>query len=266
MSKKKAPKISGTLEWSVKSLNIHLGCEHRCRYCYARDAAVRRHKFCTLEEWGTTYNRLKEHPFTGFSKKYDGVVMFPTTHDLTPDIAADAIVGISKLIEVGNTVLLVSKPHLEVVKAICKAFGPVKDRVRWRFTIGSFNDEILSYWEPGAPDFDERKASLVWAFKAGFSTSISVEPMLDSDNVVKLFHKLEPYVTDTFWIGKMNQVAKRVQPGTSKKEIARIEAGQTHERIEAIYQTLKDEPKIRWKESIKSELGLELATEPGQDI
>ena len=38
MSKKP---ISGTKEWSVSSVNCITGCEHNCRYCYARANALR---------------------------------------------------------------------------------------------------------------------------------------------------------------------------------------------------------------------------------
>jgi DNA repair photolyase len=267
---KKPDKISGTKEWSVASLNIHLGCSHQCRYCYAREKTVR-YERCTIEQWGTEYNRFKDRPFIGFNKKYDGVVMFPTTHDLQPELLPEVLKGIGLLLAADNTILLVTKPHFEVVKAICKEF-PGEERIRWRFTIGAMDDIILSYWEPGAPIFAERFASLKYACQKGFSTSVSVEPMLDSDHIIKQFRRLESHITDTFWIGKMNNIRKkngelwRVQPDTDPVEIARIEAGQTDTRIHEIYEALKDEPKIRWKESFKSVLGLELAQEPGQDV
>jgi DNA repair photolyase len=262
MTKKK---ISGTLEWAKVSLNIHLGCVHRCRYCYARERTVRLGK-CDSETWGTTYNQLKERPFTGFSKKYDGVVMFPTAHDLTPDILPETLEAIQRLTKAGNNILLVSKPYMEVIKAICEKFAEQKDQIQFRFTIGAYDDNILAYWEPGAPTYAERFNCLKYAWEQGFQTSVSVEPMLDSKNVVELFHKLEPWITGTFWIGKMNHVRTRVQPDTDPQEIARIEMGQTDERVHEIYNILKDEPKIRWKESFKSVLGLPLATEAGTDI
>jgi DNA repair photolyase len=128
------------------------------------------------------------------------------------------------------------------------------------------DDKILSYWEPEAPSFEERYESLCYAFTGGFQTSISAEPMLDADNIVDLFNRLERMVTDTFWVGKMNHMESRIEPGTDPKEIARIEAGQSDDRIWEIYYMLKDEPKVRWKESIKKVIGLTLAEESGLDI
>ena len=70
-----------------------------------------------------------------------------------------------------------------------------------------------------------------------------------------------PFITDTIWLGKMNQVRKRVDPKTAKEKAAvqRIEDNQTDERIVALYERLKDEPKVEWKESIKKVVGLPVA-------
>jgi len=137
----------------------------------------------------------------------------------------------------------------------------------FRFTIGALDNEILKYWEPNAPSFGERFDCLQYAFKSGFKTSVSSEPMLDSDGVVQMFDMLEPYVTDRIWIGKMNNVRQRVKVQTAedKKFVDMIVKGQTDVRIHEIYRTLKDDPKVRWKESFKSVLGLELAQEAGLD-
>ena len=104
-------------------------------------------------------------------------------------------------------------------------------------------------------------------FHHGFDTSVSVEPMLDSDNIVQLFDMLEPFVTDAVWIGKMNKIRQRVDILTEEDEahVERIEAGQTDDRIEGIYKALKDRSKVKWKESIKEIMGLPLATEAGTD-
>ena len=67
-------------------------------------------------------------------------------------------------------------------------------------------------------------------------------------------------------IGKANRLRSRCVPGTSEEEIARIEAGQTDERVREIYEELKDQPKVRWKESYKRVLGLEEAASAGLDV
>jgi DNA repair photolyase len=210
---------------------------------------------------------VREHDVKKRRPKVDGTVMFPTTHDITPAILEPCIEVLRQILSSGNFVLIVSKPHLSCIQRLCSEFASHKNDILFRFTIGAFSDSILGYWEPGAPVFLERFNSLKHAFDQGFSTSISVEPMLDSDHVVELYDMLEPFVTDAIWIGKMNKIRKRVDIENEEDEaqVARIEAGQTDDRIWAIYRTLEDRSKVKWKESIKEVVGLPLATEPGSD-
>ena len=163
--------------------------------------------------------------------------------------------------------LIVSKPHLQCVEAICNKFADYKDKILFRFTIGCFDDVLLGHWEPSAPHFLERLASLRHAFNAGFQTSVSVEPMLDSENIFQLYDMLESFVTDAGWIGKMNKVRTRVviAKEEDERQVKRIEDGQTDEKILAVYEQLKGRSKVKWKESIKEVVGLELAEEVGAD-
>lgn len=187
-------------------------------------------------------------------------VMFPTTHDITPRNLKTCMTVLQHLLEGGNRVLIVSKPHLDCIKAICKTFADRRDMILFRFTIGAYDNALLKYWEPHAPSFQERLASLKHAFKRGFETSVSIEPMLDSANVVRLFHKLEPWVTDAIWIEKMNGVPS----GTEEMGTA-IRQGQTNERIRQVYAELKRHPKVKWKDSIKKVMGLKRPTKAGLD-
>ena len=44
-----------------------------------------------------------------------------------------------------------------------------------------------------------------------------------------------------------------------------LEEGQTESNIKSIYGILKDNPKVKWKESFKEILGLDMPTEIGLD-
>ena len=262
---KKPVKISGTKEWAKHVANCVKGCQHNCKYCFARHMMVNRYKKIKPEDWPNPAPDLKK----AHSKqpKKSGTTMFPTTHDITPDVLGPCLAFLLNLLKAGNDVLIVSKPHLECIKAICDACVDFKKQILFRFTIGAMDDKILSYWEPHAPKFEERLLALREAFDAGYATSVSCEPMLDSDNMIRLFYKLHPFVTDSIWIGKLNKIDSRVEVVTEadKKEVARIKDGQTDDKITAIYNALKDEPKVKWKESVKEVIGLNLAEEAGLD-
>ena len=255
--------ISGTKEWSVVSVNCITGCEHNCRYCYARTQAMRFKRLASESQWALPVLRPKD--VTRRRKKVDGRIMFPTTHDITPQFLGPCIDLLRNLLDAGNDVLIVSKPHLSCIESICYIFGKYRANILFRFTIGAMDDRILSYWEPGAPSWHHRLDCLDFAHSLGYGTSVSCEPCLDSAHVVDLFRICEPYITDSFWIGKANKLALRCVPGTSLEAIEQIERGQTDEAVRRVYGKLKDEPKIRWKESYKAVLGLDLAETAGTD-
>ena len=47
--------------------------------------------------------------------------------------------------------------------------------------------------------------------------------------------------------------------------VARIREGQTDDHIRIIYESMRHEPKVKWKESIKRVVGLEISARPGMD-
>jgi DNA repair photolyase len=186
---------------------------------------------------------------------------------------------LGKLLSAGNEVLIVSKPHLDCIRAICNAFERYRDifelvddhyryRMVFRFTIGACDDRILSFWEPNAPVYEERKTALKYAFETGFQTSVSAEPMLDAQNIDLLVLDLMPYITDSFWIGEMNHIGRFSKYAGSlfQRELNRIRAGQTPTALRNIYNRFRSNPKIKWKNGIKKIVGLQMATVPGLDI
>lgn len=259
--------ISGTKEWAVANVNCVDGCSHNCRYCYARYMQCDRLKRIKVEDWPNERIRQKDVD-APHKKLYDGRVMLPTTHDITPTNVSACLVVLRKLLVAGNRVLIVSKPHESVVWFLCKELLEWRSQILFRFTIGAMYDSILEYWEPGAPRYLERLNALMCAYDKAYATSVSIEPMLDASNVLWLVKNLKPYVSDTIWIGKMNKPEQRVKAKTweDRERLRLIIEGQTDEKIKAIYESLKGEPKVRWKESIKSVVGLPLATEAGTDL
>lgn len=258
--------VFGTYEWAVENANFISGCSHNCKYCYSREMAIR-FKRKTLDNWHEeeiNYHQLKKK-----AKKVDGVIMFPSSHDITPESLEYSIQFLDKLLSLGNEVLIVTKPHLSVVKKICKTFVAYKQNILFRFTIGSCNSETLKFWEPNAPTYEERKQSLIFAFKKGFNTSISCEPMLDN-KIEDLILDLTPYVTNSFWLGKMNFILRRLKMNgiddalTLRKAHQLIDL-QSDENIKMLYNRLASNKKIKWKESIKKVVKIQVTTTKGLD-
>jgi DNA repair photolyase len=147
-------------------------------------------------------------------------------------------------------------------------FKPYRRRILLRFSIGACDDRVLSYWESKAPCYDERKQCLIYAYKADFRTSVSVEPMLDSANIDILISELSPFVTHSIWIGKMNHLG-RFDNGSDmalKQATNRIRQGQMDIIIKQIYERYKNDPLIRWKKEIKNIVGIPVPRQNGLDI
>ncbi|MHA1386785.1 MAG: hypothetical protein ACTSR3_23770 [Candidatus Helarchaeota archaeon] len=184
-------------------------------------------------------------------RKYDGRVMFPSSHDIVddPEILEACIIVLEKLLNVGNEVLVTTKPDLDVIARIIDQFTEFKDQMEFRFTITSNSDDLLSFWEPNAPPFLTRKEALILAFKEGFKTSLSIEPFLD-DTPYDLIDELEEYVTESIWVGPMNYIGKIHIDSEGKRYYDAIRKNTDPKNLMEIYETLKDNPKIKFKDSL----------------
>ena len=264
---KKQKQVFGTKEWAKYNENFISGCSHDCRYCYAKTMAMRFHRK-TAETWKEEtidMKKLSKH----FTKR-NGRFMFPTTHDITPNNLDHVMTFLGNILNPGNEVLIVTKPHLECIHTLCDSFHQYRQNMLFRFTIGSANNETLKFWDQYAPDFDERLKSLIYAYKAGFKTSISCEPMLD-DKMDTLITMVLPYVTDAIWLGKGNQMTMRLKINghgdeETMSKARQLAAFQSNGFIQGLYSRYKDNPQIKWKDSIKKVVGIEIPAESGLDI
>ena len=238
----------GFRDWTEPENNINFctGCENDCIYCYAKSMAYR---FGQVKEGHWHEMIIRQKDVDKKRKLHNGIVGFPSSHDILPTNIDAYLIVLGKLLRAGNEVLIVSKPRLDCIKRICEATQFFKDKILFRFTIGAMNDDILSYWEPNAPTYDERKKCLEYAFNLGFRTSVSMEPMLDTKNIEALVEDLLPFVSEDIWLGTMNHLS-RIKKGADKRllsELEIIEAGQTPEMLLAIDKIYENNPKIKWK-------------------
>jgi len=257
----------GTKEWADGNFNTHYACKHGCWYCYAWSEAYQRQRDYWMD-WGRRMTK-RNYWNKGWRERKDGfIIMYPTTHDILPEIMDDCFVAIRKMLEANINVLLVSKPHLEVIKGLIENFSGFKKgqpKLILRFSISTNDDEILAFWEPNAPKFEERFKSLKIAYQNGYHTSVSMEPFFppklysqqkDIGKYIELVMKLKKYVKGTLWIGMMNHIPVNIQRGKilTKKENNKIQSLKNFYsiiNIKQIISNLYKFEKIRWKESIK---------------
>lgn len=261
----KAP--HGTQEWAASNVNIQDGCEHDCRYCCAKTMAIR-FKRATPESWARP--SFRPHDLQrGFTKR-SGRIMFPTAHDITDRNIDECLGVLTRMLNAGNDVLIVSKPRRSCVDRLCADLEPYRSQTVFRFSIGSTDTRTLSFWEPGAPSFKDRLACLKAAFLRDYPTSVSCEPMLDEDPDA-LVAALRPYVTDSIWLGKINRL-RHILPVNCPGDAAAVRRGdrlvrsQSDDAIRALYARHRHDPLIRWKDSTKVVVGLCRPAFAGQDV
>lgn len=244
----------GTNEWAEVTENICRGCANNCLYCYAAHNAAR-FKLRARGEWSV--EELTQRAEMASYPARAGVIMFPSSHDISP-YNVEAYIRVALLmLEKGNRLLIVSKPRLECVRRLIAAFEPYREQILFRFSITSTCEEISRIWEPGAPDPDERIRCLAMAACAGYRTSVSIEPMLGGVyGTIAVVGAVRRWVNETIWIGKMNKPRLRVdlRGGQNAERVARIEHLQEDGEIFRLYLKYKDDPMVRWKDSIKDVL------------
>ena len=258
--------VFGTYEWASKTANCMEGCSHDCHYCYAKAMAVRFRRR-EPDEWHNEVHKPRQ-----ITKACTGRpcrVMFPSTHDISPGNLVHCLAAMETMLRYGHSLLVVSKPHIDCIRSICARYEKDRERILFRFTIGSACDQVLSFWEPGAPGFTERRDSLRLAKEHGFGTSVSCEPMLD-DDIESAVDEVLPFVTDAVWIGKANRLRARLSVNGAGPDILsrgeELVKSQNDTRIRSLFMKYGDHPKIKWKESIKRVVGLDIPIQAGLDV
>jgi DNA repair photolyase len=247
---------SGTREWADHNANCIKGCSNDCRYCYAKLMAKRFGR-CREDTW--KYMVVNNSAVERKYGKLKGRVMFPSSHDIIdkPEIQEACFIVIEKLVEAGNDVLITTKPRLSVTGDIIERFYPFKEQLQFRFTITSLDNQLLAFWEPNAPTYEERLASLKYAYEKTFKTSVSIEPFLDYAPQT-LIQTLSPYVTESIWLGPMNYIPQNGIDSADEQQYAGIRQNYEIDHLRDIHRDLKDYPLIRFKDSMANKLNSNL--------
>lgn len=244
---------TGVAEWAPSSCNIQTGCEHACKYCYAREMAVR-YKRATLKSWAVPVIRQAEvDKGRGLKRPQNQPIMFPTTHDITERNLSECLTVLKKLLRAGNRVLVVSKMGCRTQPTLAKDLRRWQQQLMFRITLGTYSGLTSSTWEPGAPRPQERFDAAEWILRLGYRVSISSEPFLGSsaDSPARTATRLYDAVSDCsngpIWFGPMNKIAKRVH-GVPQDEVDRLVKLGQPETLREIYEALKDRPRVRFKD------------------
>ncbi|MBQ8570180.1 MAG: hypothetical protein IJ444_01560 [Kiritimatiellae bacterium] len=227
-------------EYSDLACNVYMGCPHGCTYCFAPGCMRKK-----AEEWhGQTYIRSKAlELFRKDAKKlYE-------THDKRPILFSflsdpyqplegelhltRQCLQIVKEYGLSSKILTKGKaeyiePDLELIKAAGTELG---------ITISFMDDDKRRIWEPEAAPIEERVIILKKAHQMGIYTWVSLEPVIDPKEALRVISELSQFV-DYWKIGKLNH-NKEVEKSVDWYGF-RVKAEELLEKIGAKYYIKED--------------------------
>ena len=191
-------------EYAPLALNIYTGCSFGCKYCYA-PASMRR----SYERYTTEIEPRKDilskvaydcKQLAGSSEmvqlSFIGDPYQPMDENLMFTREIIKLIGehgipFSILTKAGKA----ARRDFDLLKKYDGMFGV--SAVWWHDHFGR------EFWEPGASRIPHRVFSLNLAKKEGITTWVSMEPVIDPREALKLIDMIHPWV-DHWKIGKIN--------------------------------------------------------------
>ena len=188
-------------EYADLACNIYNGCTHGCKYCFAKlyaqenyyEAANPKKNF--ISRLRKDVEKLdKNCPEILLS--FHGDVYQPVENDLKLTRHALEILRENNL---PFTVL--TKGGSRAVRDFDILEG--YDKARFGTTLIFTEQADSGHWEPGAASIEDRIQTIIEAHSRGFPTWVSIEPVIDPLQAMKLVESLQPFV-DHWKVGKIN--------------------------------------------------------------
>ena len=231
----------------ANAVGVCTGCANDCLYCpekIANAGIPERKQPADWHRW-----ELRPEDVDAPRALMDGPVKFPAGHDIFPEILDASIEVLGKLLRAGNTVLIPTRPRLGCIRAICAAGAFFRDRIHLSFGIGAGSTDFLSFWEPTAPTWEERRACLEYARGLGFRTSATIDPMLDTPGISHLVREITPFVSEQIRLGVMHPI-DAVENWSGREGFDRmkelVSITQTPDRLAALYDEFRTHPAVTW--------------------
>lgn len=240
MSKKKAiyePK-GRALEYSPLACDLYNGCIHGCKYCYGasgsfdNDCKDLKPKPNILQRVRDCAKEMKGDPRE---------ILISFTSD--PYFSEEAAKMTRAALEIFEKYDLKAQVLTKGGMAVERDFDILARNKGWMFgsTIIFASEDLRLRWEPNAPSIENRMEAVKKAHDMGIYTWVSIEPVVDAEEALKVMDALRGHV-DLWKIGKLNHFPEIEAKIDWKKYIRDTMV------------TLKGES-IAWKKDLINEIG-----------
>lgn len=195
------------LEYSFLALNLYRGCSHRCGYCYVPGMLrMSRQQWESLTPQArgdvTAQLRRDAKQFAGTNER---VLLCFTSDPYSPEAAASRVtrqaLAILRYYDIPFQVL--TKGGTRATQDF-NLYGRY-DAFATTMTFSAEDEHTWCRYEPGAASPADRYKALVMAKEHGIETWVSLEPVLDPDQSLKVIEETHGFV-DLYKIGILNHV------------------------------------------------------------
>lgn len=193
-------------EYCELALNIYLGCEHDCLYCYApRVTKTDRAEFKTPKLRKDILKKVAKEVHLYSGKK----VLLSFISDPYPfiEIQHKATRQILEMFRDNNVIPVILSKSIYAFKdfdILAEAHG------YFGTTLTLTNPAMVEEWEPKAASTDARIKILKKAKKCGIKTWVSLEPVIYPDQTLELIDLTHEFV-DMYKVGKLNYLPNPVK-------------------------------------------------------
>ncbi|OGU58287.1 MAG: hypothetical protein A2V66_03610 [Ignavibacteria bacterium RBG_13_36_8] len=193
-------------EYSPLAVSLYKGCDHGCEYCCIKKMKERfAHKYVHthVEPKKDALKRLmtSAKKFAGTDKQV--LMSFGTDpyngRDTDLKLTREALIILHNY---KIPVAILTKGGSRVMRDadIFKKFG---DSIKVGVTLTFIDEQMSKRWEPYAASPTGRIVSLKYLHEMGIRTWVSLEPVIDTDETLKLIDLTHEFV-DEYRVGKLN--------------------------------------------------------------
>ena len=192
------------LEYSEAACNIYKGCQHGCRYCFGKRRMSEQQK--------ADYD-ANSNPKKFFLEKlsHKAARMNGDTPEILLSFLGDVYQPAEMELKLTRATLGILNenglPYTILTKGGTRAARDFdlleQGRGRFGTTLIFMDQDKADYWEPGAATIQDRISAIQQAHDRGIPTWVSVEPVIEPDQALRVIRELHTIV-DHWKVGKIN--------------------------------------------------------------
>lgn len=188
-------------EYSPLALNIYIGCDHKCEYCYVKNFYQAQHTIPVYPRKNLIEELKKTAP--NYSNKEQVLLCF--TGD--PYCSADNEYKITRqileiLLKNKITTAILTKGGKRCLRDI-DLFKQFKNQIKIGATLTFTNKEKSLKYESGAATPQDRFETLQILHQNGIKTWASLEPVIEEEETLKIIKETKNYI-DEYKVGVTN--------------------------------------------------------------